>query len=279
MAKNMLIIGCILLVSNALSGQKVSFYSIYEQRSSGESYFGNRCDFGLRVEGPEIAQYKQVKVAKLTKAVDDLGTDMLNEDDVQEMTYEEISQDAVLNVRTGLPARKATKIKELSGELHLYNPTEANGGILKISNYQSSTNKNLIPENHGITLLYVTKESLAQFAKAHKQKNENDLKKMSEKERSIADILVDASESSYDFGDDENQAMFIIDGKMEALVDLYFEDAKGQKIDRNGYMKTGGRMTYYYEEKPAPGWKLVLNIETPASVKVVPFSLKDIVLP
>jgi hypothetical protein len=279
MLRKIALLGCILTMGWNIYAQKVSVMGVSEQRASENSYFGSSCEVRLRVEGVDTKTFKLVKIANISKAEDDLGTNLINEDESSEFKYEEMYDEAELGLKLSVAPRKATKIRELSGELAFFGPTEANGGILKVPDYQSQVNKNLVPDKHGLIVMYLTRASLKQFADANKQLKEADLNKMSEKQRLITETLLDAARSTYDFGDDENQAMFIVEGDYEKFVDLYFEDAGGTKIDRNGYMKVGSFYTYYYEQPPAKEWKLVVNMETPASIKKVPFSLKDIVLP
>ncbi len=178
-----------------------------------------------------------------------------------------------------IPSRKATVIKEISGEISLYAPTEANGGIMKISNYQAKTGTNLLPDNAGVKLIYLTPASVEKYTKEQNQKKEEELKKMPAAAREMAELLMNALEGFSGFGDDANQAMFVMDGDETKLVELYFEDAKGEKVERNGYAKSGNLIAYYFDEKPSPNWKLVLNIETAGSVKKLPFTLRDIDLP
>jgi hypothetical protein len=279
MLKKIAFLGCILVKGWGIHAQQVSVLGVSEQRASENSYFGNTCEVRLLVEGMETKTFKLVKIAKINKAEDDLGTNLINEEESNEFKYEEINEVAELGMKLSVAPRKATKIRELSGELVFFGPTEDNGGIIKVSNYQTQVNKNLVSDKHDLIVMYLTRASLKQYADANKQLKEDDLNKMPEKQRLITETLLDAARSTYDFGDEENQAMFIVEGDYERFVDLYFEDVSGTKIDRNGYMKVGGFYTYYYEQPPAKDWKLVIQMETPGSVKMVPFSLKDIILP
>ena len=273
------LIGFGILVPALLHSQKVTVHTITDQRTTGDSYYNNRCEIDLRITGDEVRRYKFIRMAMLTKAMDDQGLDLLGEEDENEFEYEEIEQDGMVKVRVKNPSRKASVIKELSGEMNLYAPTEANGGIVKISNYQSKANTNLLPENAGIKMVYLTKESMDKYAKEQKQKQEAELNKLTGAAKEMAELLIGAVNVFSDIGNDPNQVTFVIDGDENKLVDLYFEDASGKKIKRNGYTKSGNMIGYYFDEQPKATWKLVMNIETPASVKKVPFTLKDIDLP
>lgn len=268
------LLGCCL----SAMAQKVSVYSVSEQRSTADGYFGNRCEIELKITGDEVRKYKLAKISTLTKAIDDLDLDLWD-DDANDFEYEEIEEGARVRLVTKVPSRKATVIKELSGVIHLYNPTEANGGTIKISDYQLKANTNLLPETAGVKVVYLTKASMDQYTKDQKTKKEAELNKLSGVAKEMAELLIQAFEGLSDFGDDPNQATFILDGDENKLVDLYFEDASGKKIDRNGYTKSGNIIAYYFDEKPDAKWKLVLNVETTASIKKVPFTLSDIDLP
>jgi hypothetical protein len=262
----------------SVMAQKVSVYNVSEQRSTANGSFNNRCVIELRISGDEVRKYKLAKISAITKATDDQDLDLLNEDP-EDFEYEEIEEDAIVSLETKIPSRKAAVIKDLTGVIHLYSPTEANGGIIKVSDYQSKANTNLLPDAAGVKVVYLTKASMEQYTKDQKSKKEAELNKLSGVAKEMAELLLQAFEGLSDFGDDPNQAMFILDGDQDKVVDIYFEDAAGKKIDRNGYTKSGNMVVYYFEEQPDPKWKLVMNIESSGSIKKVPFALVNIDLP
>lgn len=257
---------------------KVSVNKIDETRSTSDGSFDSKCEIELKISGDEVRKYKFVKVSKITKVLDDQDLDLLK-DDKNDFEYKEIDEDAKVEIETKIPARKATVIKELSGELSLYSPTEANGAVIKISGYQSKTNSNLLPVTAGVQLVYLTKESIEKYTKEQKLKKEEELKKLPELARKMAESMMKAFEGLSNFSDDPNQATFLIEGDESKLVDLFFEDANGKRIERNGRSQNNNIVSYGLEEKPNPTWKLVLNIETATSTKKVPFKLINIELP
>lgn len=278
MQKRPVMIFLFLSISISVFSQKVSVNKIDESRSTSDGSFDNKCEIELKISGDEVRKYKFVKISKITKATDDQNLDLLKEDH-NDFEYNEIDKDAKVEIETKIPARKATVIKELSGELSLYSPTETNGSIIKIANYQTKTNINLLPNSAGVQIMYLTKESLEKFAKEQKLKKEEELKKLPEIARKMAEGLMNAFEGFSNSSDDPNEVTFYIDGDKTKLVDLYFEDANGKKIERNGRSQSNNIVSYSLEEKPNPTWKLILNIETVTSVKKVPFKLLNIDLP
>ena len=125
----------LLSISTSVFSQKVSISKIDESRSTSDES-DSKCEIELKVSGDEVRKYKFVKISKITKAVDDQGLDLLKEDS-NGFDYKEIDEVAKVEFETKIPARKATLIKELSGELSLYSPTEANGAVIKVLNYRN----------------------------------------------------------------------------------------------------------------------------------------------
>ncbi|MBF4484744.1 MULTISPECIES: hypothetical protein [unclassified Flavobacterium] len=276
----LLITSLFLLLTSVTFSQKISVSEINEKRSTSENSFYNECEIELKIWGDEIRKYKFVKISKITKAIDDQGLDLINEDRTNS-DYIKIDQTAKIKLETKVPSRKAKTIKELSGEVSLYNPNVANGSEIKIANYQSKTNVNLVPGKSDIQILYLTKESYAKYVKENKDKKAEELKKLPEAARQLAEGLVGAFDGlfSSDETDDSNKVYFYVNGDKAKFVDLFFEDATGKKIERNGSMSNNNLFTYYFDEKPNTNWKLVINIETDKSTKKVLFKLMDIELP
>ncbi|MBK7873550.1 MAG: hypothetical protein IPJ74_24240 [Saprospiraceae bacterium] len=174
--KNQLSCLILLLLANALFAQKISVGKVDEARSTGDSYFGNRLEVELRISGEEVRKYKYVKVSGLTKATDDQGIDLIDEDELR-FDYDEIEENFVnLTIRMNNTSRKATVIKDMAGEITLFNPTEANGAVLKVANFQSKPNTNLLPAKAPLKIVYLDKKPTKNFHKANKDKTEAELK-------------------------------------------------------------------------------------------------------
>lgn len=257
--------------------QKVVINKIDESRSTSDGSFSNRCEFELKISGDEVRKYKFARISKLDKIADDQGLDLLKED--YNTRYEKIDEDAKVKIESRKPSRKAEVIKELSGELILFNPTTANGAVIKIANYQKKTNINLLPPTSPVQLMYLTKESVDKYQKEQRAKKEEELKKMPEAARKMAEGLLEIFESFSNYGDDPNQVMFFISGDDSKLVDVYFEDPAGKRISWVGRSQSTGMLAYSFEEKPDPAFTMVINIETPSSIKKLPFKLTEIDLP
>ncbi len=275
---NYLLITSFLLMSIFSFAQKVSVSKITERRSTGKDIFDNKCEVELKVWRDDLRKYQFVKISKILKVTDDQELDLLSEED-KDYDYEKIDKDAILKFETKIPARKASVLREISGELILFNPTTANGSIIKIANYQSKTNVNLLPASSDLQLVYLTKESMEKLSAEQNAKKEEELKKLPEATRKLAEGLISIFDSFSFMGNSPNEVSFYVSGDQSKLADLYFEDAKGKQIERNGRSRMNNLISYSFEEKPKPDWKLVLVVETPKSVKKLPFKLENIDLP
>ena len=268
-----------LILTTTIFSQKISVKEINESRTTSDNSYNNKCEINLKISGDEIRKYKFVKISKISKAIDDKGIDLVNEEN-RSFDYVTIDQDSRITFELKVPSRKAEVIKEIAGEVCLYNPTEVNGGIVKILNYQNKTNINLLPNNSPVQVVYLTKESYAKYVKENKDKKEEELKKMPEIARRMVEGLVSAFDGMFGMNDnDPNQVFFFVNGEESKFVDLYFEDVNGKKIEHNGKSTTNNLISYSFSEKPNQNWKLILNIESNNSIKKIPFIISDIELP
>ena len=269
-----------LLVSGAFA-QRISVAEIQETRSTGDSFFGNRCTVKLRLAGDDVRRYKYVKLNALTEAEDDQGLDLQNTSD-WDFVYR-IIEGATADVElTLLPAsRKAEVISKLSGEIMLFSPSEATGSLINVAGFQSKTNTNLLPAKSPFQMVYLTKEAYENFVKTNKQKTEAELKKLPEATRALTQAMLGIADIfNYYVSDDPNQLMFLITGDRSKMVAVTFTDENGQKINGNGSSIGGdGLAIYYFSEKPSPKWKMSVMLETEKAVKKLPFNFKDVDLP
>lgn len=267
---------CLLGAFTSGFAQTVSINKINERRSTGDGFFDNRCEIEFKITGDEVRKYKLVKVSKISTVVDDQGLNLVKE---EKFRYDEIDNSAMVKIETKIPARKATVIKEISGEIALYNPTDENGAIVRIANYQSKTNINLVPGVSGFQLVYLTKESAEKYAKDQKAKKEEELKKLPEPARKMSEQILNAVEGLQAAGSGPNDLTFVVQGDDAKLIDLYLEDENGKRVKHSGYSQMNSVRSYSFNEKPNPSWKLVLNVESDASIKKIPFTLTNIALP
>jgi hypothetical protein len=258
--------------------QNITITKIEENRSDTKSSFSNNLKIELKVSGDEIRKYKSIKLAQITKAIDDQGIDLFKKNTF-DSKYSAIDIDGLVEVEIQKAARKALSIKNLEGTINLYNPSIENKGEIHISNFPKRANENLLPASYPLKLIYLTKESLTKYKADLQKKTEADIKKLPEATRKLAEIFTGLFDSIGEISESETEITFVMEGVEDKLVDVYFIDEKGEKIERNGYFKSNTLITYPFSKKIEPNWQMVINIETEGSVKKVPFKLTNIILP
>ena len=147
----------ILAISINSFSQNVSIEKIEENRSDGKSSFSNNCKIELKIAGDDVIKYKQIRLEKITKAIDDQGIDLIKESSWGNK-YNKIEIDGIVELELQKASRKASVIKSLEGSLLLYSPTVANKGEIQIKDFSKKTAINLLPANYPIKLMYLTKE-------------------------------------------------------------------------------------------------------------------------
>lgn len=273
-----IIILLILVKINYVFSQQVAVTKIEENRSDSKGSFTNNCKIELKVSGDEVRKYKLVKLAQVTKVTDDQGIDLYKKNTF-DAKYNPIDIDGIIEIETQKASRKALTIKTLEGVINLYSPTIENKGEIRIKNFKAKTNENLLPNGYPLKLMYLTKESLTKYKNDIQKKKEEDIKKLPEATRKLAETFIGLFDSLSDVSDSESEITMFREGDEEKLVDLYFLDEKGEKVERNGYFSSGTLITYPFSKKIESNWTMVLNIETDQSVKKIPFKLTNIVLP
>ena len=256
-------------------GQKVNVTNIEEVRTtSGSSEY---CKIDLRPYGDELVNYKYYKINEIKRAIDNKGTNLLPED-LPLPTYASVND--LLTVQLLKTSRTAVSIS-IDGSISLYNPTVANGGIVKISAFKNRPEINLGPKDVAYSVHYYDKVSLTKKGKIDYVKRQEDINKLPENERNFASEIYALADglSYYSEQDLENILFFAVGGDNSKILGIEFEDAKGEKIKPASTTFTSVLRTYYFEEKPDPAMNVILNVESPKALTKIPFSVLGAVLP
>lgn len=265
------------IISTA-KAQTITLNGLAEIRTSSGSAFSNSCDIFLKINDENIINYKYAKLGRLEKAEDNTGKNLLHKE--TSFQYEALYEDQPqVALRTDVANREAKSITILKGEVVLYNPTESNGGLLKIENLKSKIHQNLSPTIPNLKIIYFTKDSKNAFLKDIKSKKEAELKKQPKETYELNQKLKATFETLEYYEDDPRAISLYIIGDAGKFVTVYFENTEGTQILKNGSMSSENVFTYYFNEEISPSWKLFLNVESEKSTKKIPFELKNIDLP
>ena len=264
-----------LMMTSFLSGQRLMVSNIEERRTTtGEwDYMNVIC----RLIGDDARKYDFYKIGEITEASDNVGIKLLAES-AYSNEYVPISETITIGLMKA--ARSATSIS-ISGTIALYKPTEANGGIAKISGFVSKPNTNLAPKGSLYGLTYIDANSLKKMAEVSEEDRYNKYDKLPEAERRAQYDLEYFIQSVAYYSEQEidNSLFFILSGDISNIVKLEFENSKGKKFSPTMSSKTEYSHQYVFEEKPDKDWRLVLTLENNKAVKTIPFTLKGVDLP
>ena len=258
-----------------IQSQKLSVVNIEELRSLSGSW--DYCKIDVKPIGDEIRNYTYYKIDEIKRAVDNKGINLISENQ-NTPDYKLITENITIQLLK--PSRSASSIT-VDGTISLYKPTEANGGIVKLSGFMKKPEVNLAPKGSAFSVFYYDKATLAKKNEVDYMKRYEAIEKLPESERNFAsEVSSLASGLTYYAEDDLKKILFFaVGGDNSAILGFEFEDAKGKKISPVSSSSTNVVYTYFFEEIPDPGMKLILNVESIKSVKKNPFSLLGIDLP
>jgi len=219
--------------------------------------------------------------ALLQKAVDDTGRSLLK-DSEKTPDFEKSSGDGspVLKLDLRNPARRAVKIREISGQVELFLPARDAGSVARVDKFQAGMDRPVSAPALKAAGAGVTVVSRKTYD-AEKKKDDERKKKEAES-AGIAGAMVSAFSGLFEglWGDiGDNDVLIKVDDKSKKVfaVDVY--DAAGKKIDDNGSMTVGSFRILKFAEKLPANASLRIYLMTPKSLVTAPFSLKDVALP
>jgi len=141
---------------------QVSVGDVTDNRSTGS--FNSECTVELKFTGDVAADAGSVRQVRLQEATDEVGRDLLvkSDDSVASHFFDSGHSTGALkaDVKLRNPSRNATTIKVLKGEVELFSPTEANGGVLTIKNVlarPAEPIQDVELDKYGVQLMYLTK--------------------------------------------------------------------------------------------------------------------------
>ena len=257
---------------------RVSVTEVSDRRSTGQ--FFNNLEVKLKLTGDDAAEIRGIKTS-ITAAVDDTRRNLLSSEKSGSgfETIGESGAGPAMTLTLKNPARKATVIKELSGELQLFMPGRDPAATVLVKDIKRSVGKpiaNPVLEKAGITVIVLTKKEYDQIRKEEEQKAKDTAGK-----QGLDQALLKAFEgllgSFFDVG--EHDLILKISDPTAKLIELEVLDGKGARISGQGSMKTGDlRILNYAEALPADA-QLRLFLNTQKSVLSLPLKLVDIALP
>jgi len=270
------------LATNANAQLRIQPGDVEDKRTTGDSFFGG-LEVKLKLLGDDLADAQSIRTVVKT-AVDDTGRDLVDAKK-EKGEFEKIrssGQSTTVTLRLKNPARKATAIKELSGETELFVPKNDPDSIVKVEDFQKSGGSPIVSPALAAAGIEVTTYNKDQIdaAKAKKEKEKKDKK---DPNANLNDAMAEAFGGIFGMRGGPNDITLQIKDPNKKLVDIEFQDANGKTIETNGSSSWGDgdkeMKTCDFRSALPAGTRLVIYLSTPKSMVSTPFSLKDVFLP
>jgi len=256
---------------------RVSVTEVSDRRSTGQ--FFNNLEIKLKLVGDDTADIKGIRTA-ITTAVDDAGRDLLTDKD-KGTDFETRSDNSQSDITLSLknPARKATAVREISGELQLFMPTRDPSATLLIRNISKIAGKpiaNPALEKAGISVTVLTKKEYDLLKKDEEKKAKDSVEK-----QGLDKAMMKAFEGLFSafFQVGENDLILKVTDPQKKLIEIEVADAKGAKIRNNGSMKSGDLKVLSFNDALPADAQLRIFLKIPKTIVSVPLKLVDIALP
>ncbi len=259
----------------------VSVAEVKDSRTTGQ--FFAEMELKLKIMGDSIADSKGVKV-KIAKAFDDTGRDLLkSEAGKAEFTKpnEDNPGQVEVSVKLKNPARKATVIKEMRGEIVLLVPKKDPDSTAIIKNFMMQTGKKLSNaslKSSGVEVTVLTKAQYEQYKAAK-------AKEMKEKEQDMAKEFGEAVVKAFssllggmmEIG--ENSIIFEVEDPGSKVAAIEFADKDGKAMANMGSMRMGAVYVFEFQQPMPEDAQMTVFLVTPKSLITTPLIMVDIALP
>lgn len=255
-----------------------------------------RCYVSLKFAGDMLTNYSSVLGVRPLVVVDDAGTDLRSSNPAASEYWstggnvgfiplrgwhqERPSQTRFGSVRLRATRRSAHVIKELRGELELYAPTIANGGVVVVDKFRAHPGAKINSPalaRLGVHLIYHSKES---FEAATKRADETGAREIwtAQKQRDesalFPGVLGNPEQSP------QNYVVLKVSDPKKRLAGFGFCGADGLFIPAGNSSSVNDLLAYSFVPPTLPArLSLYVYVAAPGAVTRVPFQIDDIPLP
>jgi hypothetical protein len=257
--------------------------TVQDRRSAGHF---PRCTLGIEL--PDLPAH-EVKAARVvvTKAVDDLGTDLVKED-AAEARLEPTQRGQFGKPDAGKPApptivfaemknppRKAKVLKEVSGEIELFVPSRDPNGEARLEKFLSLAGKpvaNAVLKANGVEIAFLSQAQIAAEAERAKLKKDGYTDEDSIKE------MVESALYSFPKGEEGEVVLRVKDPK-KAIQEIKAYNGEGNRVFSGDSEEAGFRVLKFWNDKPKPDWSLGVEMRSDKSLVRHSFVFREIPLP
>lgn len=277
--------GLALAATSSAQGVRVSAGTIEDRRTTGKFFAG--LEIELKLTGDDLADAKSARLL-LKTAVDETGRNLLPESKPDEEFKSINSSELKLSLKN--PARGASAVKEIAGEVQLFVPSRDPAATVTVDRLLSRMDKAVDSpalKAQKIAIRVVSPNAHRAAAKKREAELEKEMEKHKEEMKKEAgdDKTAEAlmalvkgfSGMMNEVGD--NDLILEIEDEQKKLLDVSVVGPKGDTIDTRGSMSSGSLRIIQFGEKLPADAKLRLLLQTPRAIVSAPFSLTNVPLP
>lgn len=258
--------------------------AITEERRLDRFDSSNSIELEFEVKYIEINKTHLIKLNTIGKAIDS-NNDLLEKKRVSfGYTYQSKNE---IRIALEAPLRSAQSIKEISGTINYFTPSEENGSKIIVSNPLEHFNSNLLESiNTDVKLLLVDKAALDELEKKDKAAYMNKLKAL--KLDQFAEGLEKTASGLQSLFEDlfkefepstKDEFIFYVEDKNGKLVDILIHNHKGELMHNGRTLIGEYKQKISLKEIPQKDWTITILLENETSVKVLGFTISNIQLP
>jgi hypothetical protein len=265
----------------AVSLVDVAVHRVNDRRSGG-----NFSQLEIVMELPKI---KDADVAAsrvvVVSAVDETGRDLVDREREAELNTNFRSNanpttPATISLTLKNPARTATKVKEVRGELELFMPSKDPNSVAEIAKLTSFSGKSLAHKALKANGVEIAIVSPAQLAAEKKKAADAKRKEYAEAgyEGESLDQMVSSFTDSF-LSLDESDVVMRVKDPQKRIQEMVYVDGAGEVRRASVRDEEGFTLMSIWNEPPKPDWKLRVSMVTPKNMVKHGFVLKDVPLP
>ena len=222
-------------------------------------------------------------------AVDDLGISLIDskaEEPQLEMNARAMyggadkTEPATVTVNLKNPSRKATIVKQVSGDIELYMPSKDPNSVAEFPKFASLAGKTLSHKAlkaNGVEIAAISAAQIATEKKKIEEAKRKELKDAGYDDETMKSVLESTMEYTLRF--EEGETILKIKYPQKRIHDVVFVDGAGEEKRVSMSDNEGYTVLSLWGEKPQPDWKLRVSLKTAKNIVRYPFALSNIALP
>jgi hypothetical protein len=281
----------LVLFTNAGVAQQAGKVDVAVQQVNDRRASGHFSQLALTLELPKM-KASEVAAARvlITSAVDDSGRDLRDAEAPEpelassprmgKGAPDAASMPATVSLVLKNPDRKATKVRELRGEIELFMPSRDTNSVAEIPKFVGTSGKSIAHKALKANGVEITLLTTAQIDAEKKRRAEAKKKEYAELGYSgddLANALTSFLESL--FGVEENEFLARIKDPNKRIQEISYVDPAGDV--KTVLMRDEEGLVYLstWAGKPQPDWKMRVSMKTSKNVVRYAFALSDVPLP